>query len=128
MLNFQKYQGGTSSLASLGSVKENAGKGGKIAFVRNNYNNPDKRVAVIITNANGESAVVACSQQVSDALRNKQMKIEQLANLQIVQNEEGINFIAMPATGAIQEFSVDALTAEPTPVSATFLPEELVAF
>ena len=128
MLNFQKYQGGTASLASLGTVKENAGKGGKIAFVRNNFNNPDKRVAVVITNADGESAVVACSSQVSDALRNKQLTIAQLAELNIIQNEEGINFIAMPATGAIQEFSVDALKSEATPVSATFLPEELVAF
>lgn len=128
MLSFQKYQGGTSSLASLGTVKANAGKGGKIAFIRNNYNNPDKRVAVVVTNADNESAVVACSQQVSDALRNKQLTIQQLADLEIVMNEEGIHFIAMPATGAIQEFKVDELKSEPTPVSATFLPEELVAF
>ena len=128
MLEFKKYEGGPSTLTDLGSVKSIAGKGGKIAFIRNNFNNPDKRVALLITNSDGNSAVLACSQQVSDALRNKQMTIAQLANLSVIENEEGINFIAMPATGGLQEFSVDAITSVATEPSSEFLPEELIAF
>lgn len=127
-LEFKKYEGGPSTLTDLGTVKSIAGKGGKIAFIRNNFNNPDKRVALLITNADGNSAVLACSQQVSDALRNKQMNIAQLANLSVLENEEGINFIAMPATGGLQEFSVDAITTVATEATTEFLPEELIAF
>jgi len=128
MLEFKKYEGGPSTLTDLGTVKSIAGKGGKIAFIRNNFNNPDKRVALLITNSDGNSAVLACSQQVSDALRNKQMTIAQLANLSVIENEEGVNFIAMPATGGLQEFSVDAIASVATETSAEFLPEELIAF
>lgn len=128
MLNFKKYQASAGTLTSLGTVKENAGKGGKIAFIRNNFNNPEKRVAVVITQSNGNSAVVACSEQVSAELRSKKMNIQQLAGLEILENEEGVYFITMPATGAVQEFQVDELATEPTNVSATFLPEELIAF
>ena len=127
-LEFKKYEGGPSTLTDLGSVKSIAGKGGKIAFIRNNFNNPDKRVALLITNSNGESAVLACSQQVSDALRSKQMNIAQLASLSVVENAEGAHYIAMPATGGLQEFSVDSITTATTEVSAEFLPEELIAF
>ena len=127
-LEFKKYEGGPSTLTDLGSVKSIAGKGGKIAFIRNNFNNPDKRVALLITNSNGESVVLACSQQVSDALRSKQMNIAQLASLSVIENEQGANFIAMPATGGLQEFSVDSITTATTEVSAEFLPEELIAF
>ena len=127
-LEFKKYEGGPSTLTDLGSVKSIAGKGGKIAFIRNNFNNLEKRVAVLITNSNGDSDVVSCSQQVSDALRNKQMNIAQLASLSIVETVEGNNFIVMPATGGLQEFSVDAIITVTTEVPVEFLPEELVAF
>jgi hypothetical protein len=127
-LEFKKYEGGPSTLTDLGTVKSIAGKGGKIAFIRNNFNNPDKRVALLITNSNGESVVLACSQQVSDALRNKQMNIAQLANLSVLENEEGAHFISMPATGGLQEFAVDAITSVATETSSVFLPEELIAF
>jgi hypothetical protein len=127
-LEFKKYEGGPSTLTDLGSVKSIAGKGGKIAFIRNNFNNLTKRVAVLITNSNNESVVLACSQQVSDALRNKQMNIAQLASLSVIENAEGANFIAMPATGGLQEFSVDSITTVTTEVSTEFLPEELIAF
>ena len=72
--------------------------------------------------------MLACSQQVSDALRSKQMNIAQLASLSVIENEQGANFIAMPATGGLQEFSVDSITTATTEVSAEFLPEELIAF
>ena len=128
MLKFEKYQSGASTLTNLGTVVENAGKGGKISFIRKNFEDLDKRVAVLITRANGESAIVACSSQVSSALRSKQMNIKQLANCEIVMNDDELKFISMPSTGALQEFSIDGLQGETTPVSATFLPQELIAF
>lgn len=126
---FQKFTGnGESTLNDLGTVKAIAGKGGKIALIRKNFNDPAKRVAVLITNKAGESAVVACSAQVSAALREKKMNIAQLAGLTVVENEEGHNFIAMPATGGLQEFAVDQLKTQEVEVSGEFLPEELIAF
>lgn len=131
MLEFKKYEGSPSTLTNLGTVKSIAGKGGKIAFIRKNFTNPDKLVAVIITNSDGESIdpPVACSKQVSDALRNKQMTIAQLANLSILENEEGAHYITMPASGGLQEFSLDSIaTTVVEQQSAEFLPEELIAF
>lgn len=128
-LEFKKYEGGPSTLTDLGTVKSNAGKGGKIAFIRKNFNNADKLVAVLITNSDNESVVIACSKQVSDSLRKKEMNIAQLANLSILENEEGANYISMPASGGLQEFSLDSIattTVEQEP--ANFLPEELIAF
>jgi hypothetical protein len=127
-LEFKKYEGGSSTLTNLGTVKSIAGKGGKIAFIRSNFNNLDKRVAILITNGNGDSDIVACSQQLSDALRNKQITIAELAGLSIVENEEGANFITMPATGALQEFSLDDIKEVTTTTVTNFLPEELIAF
>lgn len=127
-LEFKKYEGGSATLTDLGTVKAAAGKGGKIALIRKNFNDSAKRVAVLVTRKDGNSAVISCSKQVSESLRNKQMNIAQLAGLSIVENEEGINFISMPATGAIQEFNVDKLTTETVEVKAEFLPQELIAY
>ena|SRR5688572_8037552 len=128
-LEFKKFTGNDeSTLTELGTVKALAGKKGKIAFIRKNFNDATKRIALVITNAKGESAVVACSSQVSAELRNKRMNIAQLAGLQIVENAEGHNFVSMPATGGLQEFEADKLTAATVEVKAEFLPESLIAF
>lgn len=128
MLQLKKYEGGSSLLNSQGTVRANAGKGGSVTLIRKNFENPDKRVAVLIKDVNGNSEIVACSSAVSQAFRDKKIDLHQLVNFEILQNEDGINFISMPASGAVQEFKIDDLNAEPTPVSASFLPEELVAF
>lgn len=129
MVKFEAFKGGDSTLTEEGTVKNIVGKGGKIALIRKNFNDEKKRVAVLLTNKKGESAVVACSKQVSDALRAKKLTIAHLLGLNIVSNEEGHNFISMPATGAIQSFDVDSVKAkEVATEEATFLPEELVVF
>lgn len=127
-LEFKKYEGGNATLNDLGTVKAAAGKKGKIALIRKNFNDVKKRVVVVITNAKGESCTVSCSAQVSAALRAKQLTIAQLAGLSIIENEEGVNFISMPATGGLQEFEVDKVKTEGVEVAADFLPEELIAF
>jgi hypothetical protein len=133
MLDFKKYENaGAATLEEVGTLKENAGKGGKIALIRKNYSDLTKRVAVLITKKDGTSAVVPCSAQVSKALRAEELTIAQLANLNIVSGEdkEGNvrHFVAMPATGAIQEFAVDTIKAAKVETKSEFLPAALVAF
>lgn len=128
-VEFKKFTGGETTLTELGTLKDIAGKGGKIALIRKNFADGRKRVAVLVTKKDGTSAIIACSAQVSESLRAKKMNIAQLAGLNIVENEEGRNFISMPATGAIQEFDVDGLKAAVVETEkATFLPEELIAW
>lgn len=118
-----------SALTDLGTVKAIAGKGGKIAFIRRNFNDPKKRIALLITNKKGESAVVACSEQVTKGIREGKLKLAQLLGLSIIENEEGRNFVSMPATGAIQSFEVDSIkVAEMETEEAAFVPAELIAF
>lgn len=124
----EKYDGSSNAtLEDLGTVKAAAGKGGTIALVRKNWSDATKRVAVIIKDKSGKSAVIACSKQVSDALRSGKMKLNQLIGLNIIEDKEGRNFISMGAAGAIQEFAVDGMKEEKVEAEkATFLPEELV--
>ena len=126
-IEFKVYEGASSTLDNLGTLKDVAGAGGKIAFLRKNYNNPDKRVAIVVTKKDGTSATIACSAQVSAALRNKEVSIKQLVGFNVVGGEKGF-FIAMPATGAVQTIELDSVVAESTATKeGAFLPEELVA-
>lgn len=126
---FGTFAGSETKLQEQGTLRAIAGKSGKIALMRKNFADNTKRVAVLITNKAGQTAVVACSKQVSDALRAQKLTIAQLAELTVVSNEEGHNFIAMPATGAIQTFELDKIAkATVETEEASFLPEALVAF
>lgn len=132
MVKFGKFESTASELTDLGTVKSVVGKGGKIALIRKNYNNPEKRVVVLMTNKKGDTAIVSCSKQVSDALRAKKLKIDQLVGLNVVESEvdgEVRQFISMPATGAIQSFDLDKIEAtEVATEEGSFLPQELIAF
>jgi len=131
-IEWKKYAGSENTLEEVGTVKELAGKGGKIALIRKNYNDATKRVAVVVSKKDGTSAIISCSKQVSQQLRKKHMNIAQLAGLTVVEgkNAEGEEtyFVAMPATGGLQEFAVDGLKASALEVKTEFLPEELIAF
>src|SRR6478752_3936333 len=98
MLEFKEFVRSSSTLEDLGTVKANAGKKGSIAFIPGNLADTTKRVALVITNAAGQSAVVACSSKVSKALRAKELNIKQLAGLSILKNEDGQMFVSMPGT------------------------------
>lgn len=129
MVEFKKYEGTSTELTSLGNVKNIAGKGGKIALLRKNYKDLTKRVAVVITNAKGQSAVVPCSKQVSEALRAKDLTIAQLIGLDVVETtaEDGSlrQFISMPATGGLKEIALDKIAVEAIEAEAVTNPEEL---
>ena len=116
MVEFKKYEGSTTELVDLGTVKNIAGKGGKIALIRKNYKDLTKRVVILITNKAGNSAVVPCSKQVSDAFRAKELSIAQLVGLNVVEveAEDGSfrQFISMPATGGVHEIAIDKVNVE----------------
>ncbi len=131
MVEFKKYEGSTAELTDLGTVKDVAGKGGKIGFLRKNYNDTTKRVVVVLTNKAGNSAIVPCSKQVSEQFRAKKLTIAQLAGLNIVETEVEVNgkmetrqFVAMPPTGGIHEIAVEKIKTEAL-VSEELNPEEL---
>ena len=131
MLAFKKYEKTESNLTELGTLKSLAGKGGKIAFLRKNFVDKTKRVALVVTKKDGTSTVIPCSKQVSDLVRNEEITINQLAGLQVVEGEnkegETTHFIVLPQGGGLQEFSADKLKDESFELEAEFLPENFVA-
>ena len=133
MIKFKVYEGGTAELTDLGTVKELAGKGGKMALIRKNWNDATKRVALLITRKDGQSAIVPCSKQVSDALRNKKIRASQLAGLNIVETEVEVDgkmelrqFVSMPANGAVHEIALDTVKTAEVELTAQSL-EDLIA-
>ena len=129
---FKKYQKADSNLVELGTVKSLAGKEGKISFIRKNFADASKRVAVLINKKDGNSAIIPCSSQVSKLVRDGNITIAQLAGLQVVEGEneagESTHFIVMPQGGGVQEFAVDKLKDESFEPVTEFLPEGLLDF
>ena len=128
MVQFKKYEGTSAELVDLGTVKELAGKGGKIGFLRKNYNDLTKRVVVVLTNKAGNSAVVPCSKQVSEMFRAKKLTIAQLAGLNVIEVEDDKGelrqFVAMPPTGGVHEIAVEKINVAAIEAEA-LNPEEL---
>lgn len=129
---FKKYQRQDSTLTELGTVKSLAGKGGKIAFSRKNLKNKQKLVAVFLTKKNGESAVIPCSEQVSQLVRAGEITLPQLAGLQVCEGEhesgELRQFICMPQGGGMKEFKTDDLKDESFEASDEFMPEGFLEY
>ena len=110
MLTFEKRE--ATTLENLGSLKTVVGKGGSMAFIPKNLADPNKRVAIVLTKKDGTSALVSCSDAVSKAIRAKEITKEQIAGLEIVQNDDGIAFVAMPQSAALVEFKLDAIATK----------------
>jgi hypothetical protein len=129
---FKKYERQEGNLVELGTLKSLAGKGGKLSFLRKNFADTSKRVAVVVNKKDGKSAVIPCSKQISDLIRKGEITIAQLANLQVVEGEreDGTksHFIVMPQGGGTQEFDVDKLKDESFEPVTEFLPEGLLDF
>src|SRR5689334_1642010 len=105
-LTFKKYEA-KNNWEILGTVKEMAGKGGKIAFIKTNFKNTDKQVAVVIEKKNGESTVVSCHKDLSSKLRAGEINIRQLAGLNVIAAEgrdggDPVFLIVLPGTGGTQ--------------------------
>lgn len=123
-ITLEKYKGAESNLESHGTVVETTGVDGSISFIRKNFNNPEKRVALLLKNKKGESAIIACSKQLSDSIREGKITISEIFGLEIVEGEKG-TFVSMPATGAIQTFEAKKYKAKAVTTSDEFVPEDI---
>ena len=121
------YQGQSATLTDNGTIANIVGKNGSISFIRKNLNDPNKRVALLLKDDNGNSGVVSCSAQVSEEIRAKRMTIHEIAGLSLLENEQGISFVAMPASGAVQTIAMKDISVVSYDRSEEFLPEELLA-
>jgi len=124
----QAYARQSAELTDNGTIANLIGKNGSIAFIRKNLNDPNKRVALLLTDSKGNSGIVSCSEQVSKAIRSKEMNVHQLAGLSLLENENGVTFVSMPSTGAIQTIAMKDIKVVAYERSEEFLPEELLDF
>jgi len=120
MLQLKAYvnaSGKTFTGKILGTMKDLT-KGLKLNFLKANFSDTTKRVVLIARNDANESILLTCSEQVSKLIRANQLSKSQLAACQVIEGENGGNFIALP--GNTGGFSLDGVT--PEAVSNTFIP------
>ena len=125
-IKLEKYQGGDANLTSLGTVVQTTGPDGSIGFIRKNFNNPDKRVALLLKNKKGESTVISCSAPLSKEIRAGKITIAEIFGLEIIETEDGAMFVSMPATGAIQTFEARKFKVKAVTTSDEFVPSDLI--
>lgn len=121
------YQGQSATLTDNGTIASIIGANGSISFIRKNLNDPNKRVALLLKDDKGNSGVVSCSAQLSEEIRAKRITIHEIAGLSLLENEQGISFVAMPASGAVQTIAMKDISVVSYDRSEEFLPEELLA-
>ena len=136
---FSKFEKSSTKVENLGTVKAHAGKGGKVAFLRKNFKNKGKRIALIVERKNGTSAVIPLSEQLSQLVRDEEITMKQLVGLQVIEfahrdkkDKDGkpviVHTVALPQGGGKQSFDIDDLETEEFELSDDFLPEHLVTF
>ena len=121
------YTRQSGELTDNGTIANLIGKNGSISFIRKNLNDVNKRVALLLKDSKGNSGVVSCSAQLSAEIRAKKITIHEIAGLSLLENEEGITFVSMPGTGAIQEIAMKDIKVVSYERNEEFLPEELLA-
>ncbi len=121
------YTRQSGELTDNGTIAQLIGKNGSISFIRKNLNDPNKRVALLLKDSKGNSGVVSCSAQLSAEIRAKRITIHEIAGLSLLENEDGITFVAMPGTGAVQTIEMKDIKVVSYERSEEFLPEELLA-
>ena len=95
-VDFAKYERQEGTLTSNGTVLDLVGKDGQLQLIPKNFKNVDKRVVIILKKKNGTSAMISCSQAVSDGLRDKSLELAHVLGFEVLENEDGVNFISMP--------------------------------
>lgn len=121
------YTRQSGELTDNGTIAQLIGKNGSIAFIRKNLNDVNKRVALVLKDSKGNSGVVSCSAQLSTEIRAKKITIHEIAGLSLLENEDGVTFVSMPGTGAIQEIAMKDIKVVSYERNEEFLPEELLA-
>lgn len=109
-LTFTNYERAESTLTDLGTVADQVGKDGFLGIIPKNFKDTTKRVVLVLTKKNGTSTTVSCSKAVSEGLRDKSITLGNVLGLNLLENEEGVAFISMPAVGAqLQQYAVKTL-------------------
>ncbi len=134
-VQFAKYEA-KDNWDSLGTVKAIVGKGGKIGFMKRNFSNPEKNVAIVLTNKKGESTVISLHKDLSKLVRAGKVTIPNLLGFDVIESKEILEgredftrMVVLPTSGGVQEYSVDAVkeVAYQAEEASSFLPEELMA-
>jgi hypothetical protein len=129
-LNCKKYE--RTNKTVLGTVRELAGKGGKLKFIPRNLADESKRVTIIVELKDETSDIVIASKELSKRIRAKEIKLSQIAALNVTEeiSVSGaiINVVNMPANAAgLITINADDVAPAYQPAE-TFVPEDLVAF
>jgi hypothetical protein len=116
-LNYAKYQrkSETEWTVVAKTVKEEAGKKGKISFIPGNLRDKSKAVAVVIEHKDGNSVTVPCTRPLSEAIRSGKIGLKHIAGLPIHSwDYEGdeITMITLPGTGGLSFMEVDNINIE----------------
>ena len=121
------YTRQSGELTDNGTIANLIGKNGSITFIRKNLKDPNKRVALLLKDSKGNTGVVSCSAQLSTEIRANKITIHEIAGLSLLENEDGVTFVSMPGTGAIQEIAMKDIKVVSYERNEEFLPEELLA-
>lgn len=85
MAHFEIYEGGTATRTLVvESLDQLVGEGGTYRpCSKKNFLNADKAVTLTATKADGTSALVTCTKEISSLLRSKEMKFSELGSIPI---------------------------------------------
>jgi len=127
MVQLKKFESTSSSLKSEGTIKSICGKGGEFTVLKRNVLNPATRRVIKVMDKDGNSDLITCSKAVSNQINERQLTLAQIANLSVIENEEGVSYVSNTASALTCKID-DIKATKATVLSTTFLPEELVAF
>ena len=134
MAHFEIYQGGTATRTLFAeSLDQLVGEGGTYRpCSKKNFLNADKAVTLTAKRADGTSALVVCTKEISSLLRSKEMKFSELGSIPIFEflaedMDESIFLLDYPqeeGNGDIPEVKVTKATlkakAKPAKRKSTF--------
>lgn len=89
MAHFKIYEGGSSTMNLVAdSLNQLLGENGNFRpSSKKNFLNPDKAVALTATKADGTSAIVVCTKEISSLLRSKELKFSELGSIPVFEFE-----------------------------------------
>lgn len=91
MAHFEIYEGGTATRTLVAdSLNQLVGENGNFRpCSKKNFLNADKAITLKATKADGTSALVTCTKEISSLLRSKEMKLEELGSIPIFDFQAG---------------------------------------
>jgi hypothetical protein len=89
MAHFKIYEGGTATRTLFAdSLNQLVGENGNFRpSTKKNFLDVDKAVALVATKADGTSAIVVCTKEISSLLRSKEIKFSQLGSIPVFEFE-----------------------------------------